>query len=32
MTVQVKICGINDPLAFDATITAGANWLGFNFF
>jgi phosphoribosylanthranilate isomerase len=32
MTVQVKICGINDPPGFDAAITAGANWLGFNFF
>jgi phosphoribosylanthranilate isomerase len=29
---QVKICGINDPAAFDAAIEAGADWLGFNFF
>jgi phosphoribosylanthranilate isomerase len=29
---QVKICGINDPAAFDATIEAGADWIGFNFF
>ena len=32
MTVRVKICGINDPLAFDAALDAGADWLGFNFF
>ena len=32
MTVRVKICGINDPAAFDAAIEAGADWLGFNFF
>ena len=32
MTVQVKICGINDPVAFDAAIAAGADWVGFNFF
>lgn len=32
MTVQVKICGINTPEAFDAAIAAGADWLGFNFF
>jgi phosphoribosylanthranilate isomerase len=32
MTVQVKICGIKHPLAFDAALTAGADWLGFNFF
>ena len=29
---QVKICGINDPSAFDATVEAGADWVGFNFF
>jgi phosphoribosylanthranilate isomerase len=28
----VKICGINDAVAFDTTIAAGADWLGFNFF
>ena len=32
MTVQVKICGINDPAAFDTAIAAGADWVGFNFF
>ena len=32
MTVQVKICGINHPVAFDAALAAGADWLGFNFF
>ncbi len=31
MTVRVKICGINDPVAFDAAIAAGADWLGFQF-
>ena len=30
--MQVKICGINDPAAFDAAIAAGADWVGFNFF
>jgi phosphoribosylanthranilate isomerase len=30
--VRVKICGINDPEAFDAAIAAGADWIGFNFF
>ena len=30
--IRVKICGINDPLAFDAAIEAGADWLGFVFF
>ena len=32
MTVQVKICGINDAAAFDEAIAAGADWVGFNFF
>ena len=32
MTVRVKICGINDAAAFDATVEAGADWLGFVFF
>ncbi|MBN9561253.1 MAG: phosphoribosylanthranilate isomerase [Alphaproteobacteria bacterium] len=32
MTVGVKICGINDPAAFDAAVEAGADWLGFVFF
>lgn len=30
--IQVKICGINDPVAFDAAVAAGADWLGFVFF
>ncbi len=30
--VRVKICGINDPLAFDTAIEAGADWVGFVFF
>jgi phosphoribosylanthranilate isomerase len=30
--VRVKICGINDPVAFDTAIDAGADWIGFNFF
>lgn len=30
--VRVKICGINDPVAFDTAIDAGADWVGFNFF
>lgn len=29
---RVKICGINDPAAFDAAVEAGADWLGFVFF
>ena len=29
---QVKICGINDPVAFDTAVEAGADWIGFNFF
>ena len=29
---KVKICGINDPVAFDAAVAAGADWVGFNFF
>lgn len=32
MTVQVKICGINDAAGFDTAIAAGADWVGFNFF
>jgi phosphoribosylanthranilate isomerase len=31
-SVRVKICGINDPVAFDTAIDAGADWIGFNFF
>src|SRR5690242_4908328 len=30
--VQVKICGINHALAFDAAVAAGADWVGFVFF
>jgi phosphoribosylanthranilate isomerase len=30
--VKVKICGINDPAAFDAAVAAGADWIGFVFF
>jgi phosphoribosylanthranilate isomerase len=30
--VSIKICGINDPIAFDTAIDAGADWVGFNFF
>ena len=30
--VRIKICGINDPEAFDTAIAAGADWIGFNFF
>jgi phosphoribosylanthranilate isomerase len=29
---RVKICGINDPAAFDAAVAADADWIGFNFF
>jgi len=32
MIVQVKICGINDPAAFDAAVQAGADWVGFVFY
>jgi phosphoribosylanthranilate isomerase len=32
VTVRVKICGINDPTAFDAVVDAGADWVGFVFF
>lgn len=32
MTVGVKICGVNSEAAFDAVVTAGADWLGFVFF
>jgi phosphoribosylanthranilate isomerase len=28
----VKICGINDPAAFDTAVEAGADWVGFVFF
>jgi phosphoribosylanthranilate isomerase len=29
---KVKICGINDPIAFDTAVKAGADWVGFVFF
>ena len=29
---KVKICGVNSPEAFDATVQAGADYLGFVFF
>ncbi len=29
---KVKICGINDAVAFDTAVDAGADWLGFVFF
>jgi phosphoribosylanthranilate isomerase len=29
---KVKICGINDAVAFDAAVEAGADWVGFVFF
>lgn len=29
---RVKICGINDPAAFDTAVGAGADWVGFVFF
>jgi phosphoribosylanthranilate isomerase len=29
---RVKICGINDPAAFDTAVQAGADWVGFVFF
>jgi len=29
---QVKICGINDEIAFDTATEAGADWIGFVFF
>lgn len=32
MSARVKICGITDPIAFDAAVEAGADWLGFVFF
>jgi phosphoribosylanthranilate isomerase len=29
---SVKICGINDPVAFDTAVEDGADWVGFVFF
>jgi phosphoribosylanthranilate isomerase len=31
-SVRVKICGINDPEAFDTAVSAGADYVGFVFF
>lgn len=30
--VEVKICGINEPLALQAAVEGGADWVGFVFF
>jgi phosphoribosylanthranilate isomerase len=30
--VRVKICGVNDPAAFDTAVAAGADYVGLNFF
>jgi phosphoribosylanthranilate isomerase len=30
--IKVKICGINDPVAFDTAVATGADWVGFVFF
>lgn len=30
--MRVKICGINDPAAFDTAVSAGADYVGFVFF
>ena len=32
MPAKVKICGINDPPAFDTAVACGADWIGFVFF
>jgi phosphoribosylanthranilate isomerase len=32
VSVQVKICGINDAAAFDAAVKAGVDWVGFVFY
>lgn len=32
MTARVKICGVNDALAFDTVLAAQADWIAFNFF
>jgi len=32
MPAKVKICGINDKLAFDTAVACGADWIGFVFF
>jgi phosphoribosylanthranilate isomerase len=30
--IRIKICGINDPVAFDTAVAAGADYVGFVFF
>jgi phosphoribosylanthranilate isomerase len=30
--MRIKICGINDPIAFDTVVDAGADYVGFVFF
>ena len=30
--IRLKVCGINDAVAFDAVVEVGADWLGFVFF
>lgn len=32
MSVDVKICGLNDPVTMDAAVKAGADFVGLNFF
>lgn len=32
MSARVKICGLNDPIGFDAAVAAGADYIAFNFF
>jgi phosphoribosylanthranilate isomerase len=32
VTVEAKICGLNDPAAVSAAVDGGARYLGFNFF
>lgn len=32
VSVRVKVCGINDPAAFDSAVENGADWVGFVFF
>ncbi len=32
MTARVKICGLNEPVGFDAAVAAGADYVAFNFF
>jgi phosphoribosylanthranilate isomerase len=32
MSVRVKLCGINDPVAFDTAVELAVDWVGFVFF